>query len=322
MELQTVIVGAGISGLLAARMLHDAGARVTVLEKSRGLGGRLATKRVGDAVFDQGAQYFTVKDPRFSAWVEKWDAAGLVIPWPGGRHRRHVGRPSMTAVPKALAEGLDIKREHKVTALGCCGDHWCVDVENHGCLRAERLILTAPVPQCLAMLQAGDYTLPEPLLSQLQALTYDPCLALLVTLAGPGRLSVDGVKRESGDIRWAADNQTKGVSPNVSAVTLHLSPDFSEAHYGRTETEVLELVRAEAEELIGASISGATLHRWKFGRARTTYPEPFVWWQEEALGFAGDAFGGPRVEGAALSGLALAERVKMDLTQERRSGWA
>jgi renalase len=315
MELQTVIIGAGISGLLAARVLHEAGARVTVLEKSRGLGGRLATKRVGDAVFDQGAQYFTVKDERFAAWVAKWEAAGVVGPWPGGGHRRYVGRPSMTAVPKALAEGLDIKREHKVTAIGCCGDHWCVDVENHGCMRAERLILTAPVPQCLAMLKAGDFTVPEPLLTRLKALTYDPCLALLVTLAGRGRLPVDGVRRESGDIRWAADNRAKGVSPNVEAVTLHLSPEFSEAHYGRTETEVLELVRAEAEELIGAPIAGATLHRWKFSRARVTDAEPFVWWEEESLGFAGDAFGGPRVEGAALSGLALGERVRSELAR-------
>ena len=313
MELQTVIIGAGISGLLAARVLQNAGARVTVLEKSRGLGGRLATKRVGDAVFDQGAQYFTVTNPLFSKWVEKWQSDGLVEPWPGSSHRRFVGRPSMTAVPKALAEGLDVKRDHKVTALGCCGDHWCVDVENHGCLRAERIILTAPVPQSLAILKAGDFALPEPLATRLSELTYDPCLALLVTVAGRSRLPVDGIKSESGSIRWAADNQMKGVSPNLTAVTLHLSPEFSAQHYGRTDVEVLELVRAEAEALIGAPISGATLHRWKFSHARSTYAEPFVWWPEEALGFAGDAFGGARVEGAALSGLALAERIKLEL---------
>ncbi len=316
MHLHTVIVGAGISGLLLARILHDHGARVTVLEKSRGFGGRLSTKRVGDAVFDQGAQYFTVKDPRFAAWVEKWERAGLVAPWPGTEPTRYIGRPSMTAVPKALAEGLDVKREHKVTALGCCGDHWCVDVENHGCMRAERLILTAPVPQCLAMLKAGDFVVPEPLLSRLRAVSYDPCLALLVTVAGRTRLPATGLRREHGAIRWAADNQAKGVSPNVTAVTLHLSPEFSAAHYGRTEAEVLDLVRAEAEELIGAPIVGATLHRWKFSHVRETFPEPFVWWPEESLGFAGDAFGGPKVEGAAISAISLAERVKEELDAE------
>jgi renalase len=313
MHLNTVIIGAGLSGLLAARVLQDAGARVAILEKSRGFGGRLATKRVGDAVFDQGAQYFTVKDPRFAAWVRRWEGDGLVAPWPGGAQGRYIGRPSMTAVPKALAQGLDVKRQHKVTALGCCGDHWCVDVEDHGCLRAERVLLTAPVPQSLALLKAGDFTVPEPLMSRLSAIAYDPCLALLVTLAGRSRLPAEGLRRESGVVRWAADNQAKGVSLNAAAVTLHLAPEFSTANYGRTDAEVLELVRAEAEELIGAPIAGATLHRWKFGHVRAVDPEPFVWWSEEQLGFAGDAFGQANVEGAALSGLALAERVKAEL---------
>lgn len=315
MHHQTLIIGAGIAGLLAARSLQDAGARVTVLEKSRGLGGRLATKRVGDAVFDQGAQYFTVKDPRFAAWVDRWETVGVVARWPDGERMRYVGRPSMTAVAKALGEDLDIKRENKVTAIGSCGDHWCVDVENHGCLRAERVLLTAPVPQALALLKAGDYALPEALAARLAALTYDPCLALLVTLGGRSRLPAEGLRRECGAIRWAADNQAKGVSPNVAAVTLHLSPDFSAQHYGCTDAEVLELVRAEAEDLIGAPIAGATLHRWKFSLARTTDSEPFIWLPESRLGFAGDAFGGPRVEGAALSGLALAGCVKAELAR-------
>lgn len=315
MHHQTLIIGAGIAGLLAARSLQDAGARVTVLEKSRGLGGRLATKRVGDAVFDQGAQYFTVKDPRFAAWVDCWETAGVVARWPDGERMRYVGRPSMTAVAKVLGEGLDIKREHKVTAIGSCGDHWCVDVENHGCLRAERIILTAPVPQALALLKAGEFTLPEALATRLAAVSYDPCLALLVTLGGRSRLPAEGVRRETGTIRWAADNQAKGVSPNVAAVTLHLAPDFSTEHYGRTDAEVLELVRAEAEDLIGAPIAGATLHRWKFSHARVTDSEPFIWLPKVRLGFAGDALGGPRVEGAALSGLALAECVKAELAR-------
>src|SRR5690348_12324630 len=102
----TVIIGAGISGLVLARSLSEAGATVVVVEKSRGYGGRMATKRVGTAVFDQGAQYFTARDPAFAKCVDGWREQGLVANWPDTPHRRLVGRPSMTAVPKALAEGL------------------------------------------------------------------------------------------------------------------------------------------------------------------------------------------------------------------------
>jgi renalase len=314
MDQSIVVIGAGIAGLMAARVLQEAGACVVILEKSRGLGGRLATKRVGEAVFDQGAQYFTARDPVFRAYVERWQAAGVVAPWPGvDGEERFIGRPSMTALGKVLAEGLEVRREQKVTALSRCEDHWCLDLENHGHLRAERVLLTAPVPQSLALLGAGLFTVSPEQTMRLGALQYDPCLALMVTVAGRSRLPSTGVRSDKGAISWAADNSTKGVSPNTCAVTLHLSPEFSNVNYGRPEAEIIDLVRAEAEELIGATITGATLHRWKFSRARVTYPELYVWWPKVSLGFCGDAFGGPRVEGAALSGLALAARVLAEL---------
>lgn len=181
-------------------------------------------------------------------------------------------------------------------------------------MRAERILLAMPVPQSVCLLKAGDFVIPEPLASELARVSYEPSLVLLVTLAGRSRLPAEGLRRAEGTIRWAVDNQAKGISPNVTAVTLHLAVEFSRRHYGRTDVEVLELVRAEAEALIGAPISGATLHRWKFSHATITHPRPYVWWPEEQLGFAGDAFGEARVEGAALSGLALAERVKQELT--------
>jgi predicted NAD/FAD-dependent oxidoreductase len=313
MENTTVIIGAGMAGLIAARALHEAGARVLVLEKSRGVGGRLATKRVGEAVFDHGAQYFTVKDEAFAPWVNRWQKSGAVAAWPGSAHRRFIGRPSMTAVAKELSEGIEVKRDHKVSKLTKVGERWCVEVENHGLICAARVILTAPVPQSLALLAAGGIALPAAVAAGLARLNYSPCLALLVTLNGPSRLPVDGVTKTEGDVRWVADNKCKGVSPRVAAVTLHLSPEFSSRNYGLGEAEVLELVRQEAEEVIGESIATATLHRWKFAHALETYPERCVWLPEHRLGFAGDAFGGPRVEGAALSGLAMAERVRAEL---------
>ncbi len=313
MDNTTVIIGAGMAGLIAARALHEAGARVLVLEKSRGVGGRLATKRVGEAVFDQGAQYFTVKDPAFAAWVSRWQESGAVAPWPESVHRRFIGTPSMTAVAKTLAEGVEVKREHKVSKISRVGERWCVEVENHGLICAARVILTAPVPQSLALLATGGVALPADLATGLAKLNYSPCLALLVTLNGPSRLPTDGVTKANGDVRWVSDNQRKGVSPRVTAVTLHLSPEFSARHYSLGEAEVLELVRQEAEEVIGESIATATVHRWKFAHALETYPERCVWLPEHRLGFAGDAFGGPRVEGAALSGLAIAERVRAEL---------
>ena len=53
------VIGAGIAGLTAARHLHQAGYRILVLEKSRGLGGRLATRRVDGQPIDHGCRYIS-----------------------------------------------------------------------------------------------------------------------------------------------------------------------------------------------------------------------------------------------------------------------
>jgi len=302
------VIGAGISGLLLARTLQAAGAKVVVLEKSRGYGGRLATKRVGEAVFDQGAQFFTARDPEFVTQALAWRAAGLVGDWPGPAIGRMMGRPAMTAVPKALAEGLDIRREHKVTAASRLADSsWELAIENQAPVRAGRLLLTSPVPQSLALLAAGGVNLPAPVHDSLCRLTYHPCLALLVVLSGPSAVPPEGITFSTGPVRWMADNVRKGITQNVpAAVTIHAAPEFSAENYGRTEAEVAALLLPAVAPWLGAPVVSTTLHRWKFSEPKATHPERCVWLPELGLGFAGDAFGGPRVEGAALSGLALA----------------
>ncbi len=326
----TIIVGAGIAGLIAARRLRDAGADVVVLEKSRGFGGRMSTKRVGNLVFDQGAQYFTAHAPEFLELLTEWRLAGVAAEWaeaegergggslgselgaPSGA--RFIGLPSMTAVPKAVAEGVKVLREHKVTAAhrhdcGC----WEIDVEEHGMVRGERLLLTAPVPQSLALLKAGGVHLAEETLASLGKVKYRPCLALLATLAGPSLVPPEGVALEKGPVRWLADNTKKGIAGGPAAVTIHASPEFSEINYAASERDVAAKLVPEVAKWLGAPVLSAVVHRWKFAEPTVLFPQRCLWLPSVSLGFAGDGFGGPSVEGAALSGLTLAEKVKAAL---------
>lgn len=305
-----IVVGAGISGLLLAASLKARGESVVVLEKSRGLGGRLATKRVGGAVFDQGAQYFTARQAAFRALVAAWRTRGAVTKWPAADTDRLIGTPSMNAVGRLLAEGLDVRRESQVVGVRREGGHWVLEIDKQAAMRAGRLVLTAPVPQSLALLRSGGVVLPDRLWLDLQALTYHPCLALLVTLGGLSAVPVEGLAPHAGPVRWLADNTKKGISAGAaSAVTMHLQAAFSAAHYADTEAELARLVLPGVEQWLGAPVLHVGLHRWKFSEPTTTHTEPYVWRAEIGLGLAGDGFGGPRVEGAAISGLALADRI-------------
>ncbi len=306
-----VIIGAGLTGLLLARELQKKGRRPLLLEKSRGPGGRMSTKRVEGAVFDQGAQFFTARTPRFAAEIEAWCEAGIAAPWPDGAPYRYVGRPAMNAVGKHLSAGLEIRREAKVLAAKRTGVHWEISVENQPALHARELVLTAPVPQSLALLASSEVVLPADLAKELRGIDYHPCLALMLTLAGPSALPTGGLAPEDGGpVRWIADNTRKGVSPGASAaVTVHLAPAFSEENYGRSETEVLALVAPVITPWLGAAVTGVALHRWRYSEPKARHREPSVWLSEIGLGMAGDGIGGPRVEGAATSAFALADRM-------------
>ncbi|MBC7927970.1 MAG: NAD(P)-binding protein, partial [Bryobacteraceae bacterium] len=76
-----LIVGAGMAGLTAAGALRARGWAVVLLDKGRGAGGRMATRRIGESGLDHGAQFFTVLDARFRDAVNRWERANWVAPW-------------------------------------------------------------------------------------------------------------------------------------------------------------------------------------------------------------------------------------------------
>lgn len=88
-----VVIGAGLSGLRAARALAEAGVRVLVLEAQRRVGGRTLTVTPGDGLFiDHGGQWVSPGQERIpclarSLGVElfpSWDE-GLTVHWRQGR---------------------------------------------------------------------------------------------------------------------------------------------------------------------------------------------------------------------------------------------
>ena len=321
-----VVVGAGISGLLAARELRDAGWRVVVLDKGRGVGGRMATRRLGDATFDHGAQFFTVRGERFRGLVEGWIEAGVVREWTRGfadaglrrkedGHPRYRGSEGMTSVPKHLARDLDVRVGERVIEASARDGGWEVRTESGTRESGEVLLLTAPAPQALAMVEAGDFELSGEVRRALEGISYSPCLALMAVLEGPptGVPEPGGVQVKGEPLDWIGDNRRKGIS-EAPAVTVHAGPGWSRDHFDADEAEITDSLLRFAGERLGEDLASATvetsLARWRYSWVTSPYPEPCLMASEEPpLLFAGDAFGGGKVEGAALSGLCAADRL-------------
>jgi len=322
-ETDVIVVGAGICGLLAARTLTACGYRVMVFDKGRGVGGRLATRRIDEAVFDHGAQYFTARDPDFHTLVQDWLEHKIVRPWATGfalsdgklkedGEKRYCGVSGMTGIAKYMAQGLDVRLQAKMDRLAVSDGRWTAGTENGIAVTGRALLLTPPVPQSLQLLSAGSIALPGPIHAELEQVAYAPCLALMVQLSGPSRIPDPGGLWFPGEpISWIADNQRKGISPRAaSSLTIHAGPDYSRQNWATPEVEVTKRLLEAAAPWLGSDPLHTQLHRWRYSIPTHLHPERCVSLREPApLVFAGDAFGGPRIEGAALSGLAAAARL-------------
>jgi len=319
-----VVIGAGMAGLTAAHVLTDF-ADVVVLDKGRGVGGRLATRRVGDATFDHGAQFITTHTDEFAEKITQLVGSGVIAPWFRGRigpngvidpdgHTRFRGAVSMNSVAKALAVGLDVRTASLVTSLVHDGTSWTVALADGTELKADGVVMTSPVPQTLAMFENGGVELSPKDADALAAIKYDPCLALMAVLHGPSGLDEPGaIDPDRGPIDWMADNQLKGISA-VPAVTIHATAEFSASNLDATDDEIADVLLKEAGLTANAVPGSIQIQRWRYARPSVEHPERFLVLDGvPPLVCAGDAFGGAKVEGAALSGAAAAQEIESTL---------
>jgi predicted NAD/FAD-dependent oxidoreductase len=308
--MHVVIIGAGISGLVAGRQLVDAGADVVVVDKGRSVGGRLATRRIGSATLDHGAQFFTVRSPAFQRRVDDWLERGLVAVWSHGftgddGHPRFAATAGMNSLAKDLATGLDVRCSTMAFAVrpGDGDAAWHVVIDDGTAHRADAVIVTAPLPQAFALLADSGIDLDETLMRT----DYDRTIALLATLdRAPAVPAPGGLQAPTDDVAFVADNAAKGVSA-APAITVHASAAWSEAHWD----DDLVLLDSALRELAapwlgGAVVVEAQVKKWRFATPRTTWPDPCWVAEGGSVVLAGDAFDGPRVEAAHNSGLAAA----------------
>jgi hypothetical protein len=305
------IVGAGLAGLLCGRVLAESGHDVVLFDKGRGPGGRLATRRIDDARLDHGAQFFTTRSDRFAGLVTEWSAAGLVVEWTRGfgtddGFPRYVVRDGMNALAKHLAAGLDVRcstlvfmvRRHPAGG-------WSILLDDGSTHAVDAVVVAIPLPQAASVLIDTGVQLP----AELRTIDYDRTLALLAVLDRAAQVPPPGGVQDADDVfSFVADNRMKGISA-VPALTLHARAEWSLAHWDADREEVHGQLRRAAASWVGpASIVESQVKRWRFATPQRIWPEP-CWTAPHGppLALAGDAFAGPRVEGAALSGLAAAQ---------------
>jgi renalase len=312
------VVGAGIAGLAAARALVDRQHEVTVFERAGIAGGRVGTKIVksielprglsGELAFDHGAQYFTVRDQRFSELAAEWDRDRVIARWNGrivmfdgegweeveDETLRYAGIPGMSAIAKALAAGLDIKYGERIESLAPLQ------------LDFDRIILA--IPPALAL----------PLVEQVPALAekaasvaMQPNWTVMAAFEQRVAARFDAGFVHGSAVNWIARNSSKPKRNwQIDTWVIQASPLWSRTHFDDQPDDVGAFLMEAFEDLIPAGLPRAfyaTVHRWRHAAADPPMATGAIHDPDSKITLCGDWCKGPRIEDAYLSGIEAAE---------------
>ncbi|MGG4166563.1 FAD-dependent oxidoreductase [Rossellomorea vietnamensis] len=318
---EVIIIGGGLSGIMTARTLMKKGVEdILIVEKSRIVGGRLATRRIGDGKADHGAQFFTVRSRELQEEVEKWLEAGWVKRWFGSPYPRYTSTDGMNSLAKQLAGTIPVKLNTRVSSIRDGRDGPLeVELETGEKILTRHCVVTAPVPQALQLL-TGTSRLRAP------SISFAPCFVGMFTFDGASRIPSPGhLDEELPDgVERVVDHYKKSISSTVT-VSVYMTGDWSKRNERLEDDDILGEIQKVAENYLerGSAVTGAQLKRWKYAEAETVVRTPFVEMGEEGrIILCGDAFlrendeaGRTRFESAYLSGISAGKRLA-----EKRKG--
>ena len=339
------IVGAGMAGLVCAQRLQHRGYEVVVLEKSRGLGGRVATRRLQDTWADHGLRYLEDQGTFSQALVQKLLEQGVIHLWTSiptlddksqeARHPRYVAADGITAIAKFLATGLEIWRGQRVEAIAPTPEQtWALTLEAADRIApaalAKSLVLAIPAPQAVPLLEPFAQQMPD-LLAAVRSVEFAACITAIATYAPSQVTNIPwkAIRSENSDLAWVSLETSKHPESSKPVVVVQSSVQFADRHLESTDLksvgqQLLRTTQDLVEKLVEKDSSlwlsdpeDLQVHRWRYGFVRkpsadfclsTNHPLPLI--------CSGDWCGGTQLESALQSGWAAAEQTAI-LLQER-----
>ncbi|WMR35743.1 NAD(P)/FAD-dependent oxidoreductase [Metapseudomonas otitidis] len=323
MNTPIAIIGTGLAGLSAAQALSAAGHAVQLFDKSRGSGGRMASKRSDAGSLDLGAQYFTARDRRFNEVVQQWRERGWVAEWTPTLYNfrngtlspspdeqvRWVGTPRMSAITRALMGALPVNFSCRITEVFRGEQHWSLlDAEGQSHGPFGHVIIATPAPQATTLLAAA------PKLAGVAAsVAMDPTWAVALAFEKPLETPVEGCFVQGSGLDWVARNRTKpGRDNSQDTWVLHATSAWSRQHLDLPKEAVIEQLYGAFAELIGCAVPPPAFtlaHRWLYARPTQAHEWGALADADLGLYACGDWCSSGRVEGAWLSGQDAARRL-------------
>jgi renalase len=317
------IIGAGISGIILAQELNKF-YDVEIFEKSRGVGGRISTRRDLDFTFDHGAQTFCIRTKAFAQFLAPLIKASIVAPWQGNcvtisqsgkitprilSEEHFTANPTMNNLCKYLAQGLDIKTSTQVATISKNQNKWHLqDDKNNNLGEFDFLISTAPPVQTLKLL---ENFLPSPNL--IESASMQPCFALMIGFNKKINLDWIFAKVENSPIKLISVNSSKaGRSHDLSTFVIHSKSNWAAKNIARNIAEIQQELLAQFEKLTKINCKDAAYiqtHLWRYALVKSSSDKKSFCDFNLNLAATGDWACGSRIEDVFLAAKNLSNKI-------------
>lgn len=315
------VIGAGLAGLVVARELgHDN--EVTVFEKSRGVGGRIATRYAGDFEFDHGAQFFTAHSEQFKRFLQPLLEQEVVADWQArfaemergeivttrqwqDDYPHYVGTPRMNAIGKWLARDIDVRLQTTVGRIERSNSDWTLyDNEETPLGDFDWVVITAPASQTAALAPTSS-----PIRAAAATATMRACRALMLAFEQRLELPFDAAVVRNADVSWISVNSSKPGRSEGTCLVVHSTNAWADAHVNDDDDALNAHLQNELAEVTGIDVGKASycnVQRWRYANADKREGPAYCIDSNLQLAACGDWFIRGRVESAYLSATALA----------------
>lgn len=330
------IIGASLAGLAAGEKLAKAGHEVTVIEKSRTLGGRMATFDLGNGnIFDYGISHFSVRNTFFRSFVDQLKEEGELEEWtsrfeyydgtqlheinPNRSADINYAAPNgMSAVARKLSRWVDVKSEEKAGGLTHIGADrtrkraWMINLTDISVFECDAVIIAAPAAEAYGVLQtAQDETPARRIIRHIDEIKYDSSFALMAVYKDQDPPEWKAIECSDDRLGWIINESSKRDNTDTSLV-FHSSDAFAKAYAGENPEETARLMLERSAGITGerwlAHPEWKAIHYWKYSRCVNPLEEEFMEleMEEAPLALVGDYLGGDTTESTWLSGRKLA----------------
>lgn len=282
--MRVAVIGAGVAGLACASELASAGHAVVVLESSRSVGGRAATRRTEAGAFDDGCPLLAR-----GSWLLELAPLGLEL---ACFAERETPVPSMETLCAALGAGLDVRAGVRVARIARAARGTAVRIESGDGIDLgafDRVAVTAPAPRSAELLADGEPDLAE----RAGRVLYAPCWTALAAWDERLALDFDWHREAAGatPVAWACRESAKPGREPGERWTVQAGPLWSRARLG-DDGDVVARDLVAALGLLGHEpLPPPALllaHRWRFAQCVEPLREPCLVSEDLRIGAAGD----------------------------------